>query len=96
MKDIEKTLAIVLLAGLAPLGALGHRLPPRVSPAPVSLCGCGCGAGETKGERTPPCAPPRYQGSCRSALCHKRPALGTPKTPKSRPAETNGRETARR
>ncbi len=99
VRRLTQSFAILLLAGLVPLGVLANKLPTKGSRRPTSVCKCNCTHGKAKGECPRLCGLLEYEGHSRAATCHKAPASGPQKGPASHPhpsGDDDGPEMARR
>jgi hypothetical protein len=97
-KRTKLTLAIVVLAGLAPLGVLADKLAPRAE-RQKGPCLCACQGGPAKHQCAQRCALAHdEEGPCWTGLCLKRPASRAPKNPTShpQPSDDDDLEVARR
>lgn len=97
---IKRTIAIVVLAGLVPLGVWANKLSPQVSRGSAGHCYCACAHGKAKGECAKLCDLPRYEGRWLAANCQRPPARHSRKAPASHPQhdddDDDGPELARR
>lgn len=98
MRSIKPALAVLLLAGMVPSGALGDQRAPQPTRRSTRVCYCGCNMKDAKMECTKMCELPKYEKRPWATSCRKRQARPLQlRQPSSQPPSPSwGPENARR